>query len=142
MRWTLALIALMGALLPVSDRLAESRWTYMLGHGGWLHYALNMATALLLWKAASPGRLTVAYACAVACAGLPTQRPVVGWSVMTCFILGTLAGRMPARKRLGLAAGVAATALLPGVATGHHAALLALGYLYGKVERRWRGTLH
>lgn len=142
MRYIILEIAVLGVLLPETDTLSMSRWTYMLGHGGWVHYALNMTSWLLMWRIATPGRTLVAYLTAVACHFIPDKGTVVGWSVVIYFFLGMMLCGMPNNRRWRIVGCLALGAFLPYIAAWHHAAMLACGWIYRKVEERWVQTLY
>lgn len=140
-RFTLASAALMGALVPLDSQLAASRLTYMLGHAGWLHYGVNMASWVMLWPLVSPGRLAAGYLAAVACSYLPTQGRLIGWSVMICFLTGIAFGRMRKERKWRVVGCLILGLLIPHLAGLQHGVMVAAGWVYGKVEGRWGRTI-
>lgn len=140
LRYQLILLAVMIILVPHHRELSSCRLTYMFGHAGYIHYMLNATSYIFLWRIASPGRLFVAWLCAVGCSFIPSALPVIGWSVVIYFLVGmTLAYRSKVAI-LNIIAPIAISLFIPGIAAAHHAAMLFLGVLWSKWEGVWQRT--
>lgn len=143
----LAAYILLAPLVCYSHNLAVSSgspwWThltYMFGHAGWLHYALNGAAWLMMRKIATRERTLAAI---VTAALIPaTDVPVLGWSVVLYYYLGLCLANMSMGAKMRLLGIVAVGFFIPWIAAGHHATMLAAGWLMRKMERRWERTLH
>jgi hypothetical protein len=126
------------AWMPYREVCAVSPFLYMMGHTGWLHYACNLVAWLLLYRVVTVGRTLAALACAsMVWEWLPKTPPVLGWSVVLYFYFGMLLSR---RNWAGLVLPASAGLLIPGLAAWHHLAMLACGYVYRRIEKRWIRT--
>ena len=140
----------MAVCLPYADILAVSdtsptytHFVYMAGHAGWLHYAVNAWSLLVLHNLYKWYRVLSAYIIAVFISYtlLPAQ-PMVGASVFTCFFIGFWAVYLWHRDKLAVILSIALLALtciLPGFAGVPHVAAYIYGVLFCETERRvWR----
>ena len=147
---TWVVLVFMAAAIPHTDYLAVSatspaytHYVYMLGHAGWLHYAINAWTLLAFHNLFTWYRVLAAYLCAVIISYilLPTQ-PMVGASVFTCFFIGFYAIYMWYKDKIATLMTVALLALtvvLPGFAGIPHVAAYITGLLFSYAERvTWR----
>lgn len=147
---TIICCILMVLLVPYPDKIAVSEksatythYIYMVGHAGWLHYAINTWTLLVLHNLFKWYRVAVAYIVAVTISYLllPPQ-PMIGASVLTCFFMGFWAAYAWRKAKLGVLMTVALlvlTCILPGFAGLPHIATYAAGILFGLTEQRlWR----
>ena len=133
-------------LLPFGENLAVSagspwwtRFTYMWGHAGFLHYALNGIAWLMMWKILRVDRTVIAVLIASL---LPSgDIPVLGWSVVLYYYIGLCVATMPNGARFRLLVLVGLSFFMPWLAAGHHAIMLLAGWLNRKVEVRWLKTL-
>lgn len=142
LRHILCLMTAMGLLLPCSASMAGCPYTYMLGHGSGVHYLLNMCSQLVLWKVCTPARLLAAYGTAIGCFYLPSSYPVLGWSVILYFLLGMIFYQLPVERKMRLAGCILLSFFFPHLAAWHHTVMFIAGYLYRKVESKWRRTLY
>ena len=141
-----AMYALLAPLVPWGKCLAvsdTSAWwthvTYMLGHAGWLHYALNGLGWVLIWPILTPARTLTAMALA---AMLPPEAvPVLGWSVILYYYTGLCMADMRTGARIRLLMLVGAGFFIPWIAAWHHAAMLMAGWMMRKIEKKWEKTM-
>lgn len=129
-----------GGMLAVSD---SSPWwthfTYMLGHGSFVHYLLNGIGWTLMRPILTPARTLTAFLIAAAIPA--TSVPVLGWSVILYYYTGLCLASMPAGARLRLIMLVSVGFFIPWIAAWHHAVMLFAGWLIRKVERKWEKTM-
>lgn len=129
-----------GGMLAVSD---SSPWwthfTYMLGHGSFVHYLLNGIGWTLMRPILTPARTITAFLIAAAIPA--TSVPVLGWSVILYYYTGLCLASMPAGARLRLIMLVSVGFFIPWIAAWHHAVMLCAGWLIRKVERKWEKTM-
>lgn len=142
---TIAVCLAMAAALPFTDRLAVSEdsaaythYIYMIGHAGWLHWAVNAWTLLVMHNLFRWYRVAAAYGFAVLVSYvmLP-ERPMVGASVFTCFFIGFATPYLWRKSRLTVAMTMALlllTCILPGFAGLQHAAAFVFGLAFSHAE--------
>ena len=145
---------LMGAAVPYTDYLAVSatsptytHFVYMMGHAGWLHFAINAWTLLVFHNLFSWYRVFAAYLIAVAISFysylLPSQ-PMVGASVFTCFFIGFYAIYMWHKDKTATIMTIlllALTVVLPGFAGIPHVVAYIYGLIFSLLEIRVRRFL-
>ena len=115
----------------------------MAGHAGWLHYAVNVWSLLMLHNLFKWYRVLTAYMVAVLIGyTLLPSNPMVGASVFTCFFIGFWAVYSWYKDKLGVLMSVALlvlTCVLPGFAGIPHVAAYIAGLLFSLSERAaWR----
>lgn len=151
---TLALCALMLALLPVAPALAVTpsapflaHLAYMFAHASVLHWIVNAWTLLVLHNTFRWYRCLAAYLLAVGASFVPCvmSRPSLGASVFSCFFLGLITPHLwHSGKRssvLMMAALLLLGFFLPGIAAGLHVALYLCGILFIRLERLARSLI-
>ncbi|GEM_PF-1119172 len=116
-----------------------THFVYMFGHSGWLHWAVNAWSLLMLHNAIRWYRLLAAYVLSVLLSFvyLPAL-PVVGISVFVVFLLGMAATQIWRRDRwaLGLTMGLLLMGcFLPGFAGVYHVVMFCLGFAFYRLER-------
>jgi len=117
-----------------------THFTYMFGHAGWIHYALNGIAWLLMRRIVTPARTVTAVLVA---ALLPeTHIPVLGWSVVLYYYMGLCLAAMTKSAKLRILAIVAAGFFVPWIAAWHHAGMLFAGWMIRKVEMKWERTMY
>lgn len=135
----LAPLVLLGQYLAVMD---GSPWwthlTYMFGHAGWIHYALNGAGWVAMRHITTTGRTITAIT--VASLIPASDVPVLGWSVVIYYYLGLCMASMSAGARLRLMALVGIGFFVPWIAAWHHATMLTAGWIMRILERKWEKT--
>lgn len=146
---TLTACLLMAILVPMADRMAVGRDTppythliYMAGHAGWLHWAVNAWSLLVLHNLFRWYRMLAAWLWAVGISfiHLP-EKPLIGASVITCFFIGFYLRRLWTKDRLTAAMTIgllALTCLLPGFAAFAHVSATAAGLLFYHAEMEAR----
>lgn len=147
---TIIICVLMGVMVPCTEQTAVSKtsdtythYIYMIGHAGWLHYAVNTWTLLALHNLYRWYRVLTAYIVAVVISYIlfPPQ-PMVGASVITCFFIGFWTSYMWRKETLGVLMNIALlilTCLLPGFAGLPHLATYSTGLIFGLIEKSvWR----
>ena len=144
-RLTIALCAVMAVLVPFTPVLAVSPATppythlvYVLGHDGWIHYAVNAWSLLVMHNLFRWYRVAVAYGLTVLISyiALPPQ-PMVGASVFTCFFFGFAAPWLWRRERLAVIMTIGLlllTCILPGFAGVPHVVAFASGVVFSTGE--------
>ena len=144
-RTVLMICLLMAVAVPFAPQMAVSdgspaytHYIYMAGHNGWLHYAANAWSLLVLHNLLRWYRVAAAYAVAVLIGyvALPPQ-PMVGASVMTCFFLGFATPWLWYRDRLAVVLSLALlllTCLLPGFAGIPHILSWMSGIVFSLTE--------
>ena len=137
-RITIIVCLCMMALVPNTETLAVSEtsplythFVYFLGHDGFLHYAINAWSLLVMHNLFRWYRVVVAYLFAVGLSfvALPEQ-PMVGASVFTCFFFGFTAPWLWYKERLLLCMTIGLlllTCILPGFAGIPHIASFVFG---------------
>lgn len=152
-RITIIACLLMAMAVPFTEQLAVARETplythllYVAGHDGYVHFAVNAWSLLVLHNLFRWYRVLAAYAVAVLLSfvALPDQ-PMVGASVFTCFFFGFTAPWLWHRERLLLILTVALlllTCILPGFAGIPHVASFAAGTVFSFLESYTRRTHH
>lgn len=152
-RITLIACIFMAALIPNTDELAVSdnsplytHFVYILGHDGFLHYAINAWSLLVMHNLFRWYRVLTAYlfAVLVSFVALPAQ-PMVGASVFTCFFFGFTAPWLWHKERLLLCMTVGLlllTCILPGFAGIPHVAAFAFGVVFSYLESFIRNIHH
>lgn len=148
--FTIVMCAVLAAAVPFTGSLAVSasspaytHWAYMLGHAGWLHYAINAWALLVVHNLLRWYRVLAAYLMAVAesYVMLPDE-PMVGLSVFTCFFIGFSAPWLWRLDRLAVlqtAALLILTCIMPGFAGIPHVASFASGVAFCFCEGWVRG---
>jgi hypothetical protein len=128
----------MALIVPWTDWLAVSKdaplythFVYMAGHDGYLHYAINAWSLLVIHNLFRWYRVLAAYLVAVLISfiALPAQ-PMVGASVFTCFFFGFMMPWMWHKQKILLLLTVALmllTCILPGFAGIPH----VVAYVFG-----------
>lgn len=142
MRYSAGFFAAMLPLLPFHAFLSASHWLYMFGHAGLMHYALNGLGWLFLWRVITPWRTLAAWLVSVGVSFIvPSNHPVIGWSVVIYYYLGLCLSSMDRQSRNRFLLLTLVGFFLPHIAAAHHAAMLAIGFLMRKLEVRWERTL-
>lgn len=145
MRFTIVLCILMALavnrpdwLAVTMDTPAYTHFVYMFGHAGWLHYAVNAWTLLVLHNLFRWYRVLASYACAVLISYLPlTDRPMLGASVIVCFFVGVVIRHLWHRQRLSAVltmALIALTCVIPGFAGSAHLMAFLSGAVFLNAE--------
>ena len=125
----------------------------MFGHAGLLHWAVNSWALLVLHNLFRQARLFVAYVLAVIASFVPScspyaatalqspsQHPVLGASVITCFFFGLLMPSLWRKDRLSAcmtAALILIAFFIPGIAAFHHLLMFLSGIAWSYIERAW-----
>lgn len=150
---TIAACILMAIAVPFTKWLAVSpdsptytHFVYMAGHAGWLHWAVNAWTLLVLHNLFRWYRVLTAYALAVMISYmmLPVL-PMVGASVITCFFIGFAflhfwsTDKLAAGMTLGL---LLMTCILPGFAGIQHMIIFWAGISFFLIEEYVRNILY
>ena len=142
---TIAVCLSMALLVPYTDKLAVygtspayTHYLYVMGHAGWLHYAVNVWTLLALHNLFRWYRMATAYALAVIIGYvmLP-ELPMVGASVITCFFIGFATPYFWRKSRLSVfmtIALLAMTCILPGFAGVQHVVMYVAGFAFSWAE--------
>lgn len=146
MRWWAWIYLLMLPLIPWGTALAvstDSPWwthiTYVWAHAGILHYCLNGLCWVMMRNIITPARTITAIAIASL---IPAgDLPVLGWSAILYYYMGLCIATMHPSSRVRLMLLVALGFFMPWIAAGHHALMLAAGWLIRKVEVKWLRTL-
>lgn len=148
-RMTVVSCLLMAMLVPMADSLAVGNGTppythyiYMAGHAGWLHYAVNVWSLLILHNLFRWYRVLAAWLWAVVMSFiyLP-DKPLIGASVITCFFVGFILTSLWKRDRLTAGMTVALLALtciLPGFAAFAHVSAATVGFVFYFAEMEVR----
>lgn len=154
-RITIIVCLVMALAVPLTDRLAVSEsspaythFIYMTGHDGWIHYAVNAWSLLVMHNLFRWYRVLSAYALAVLISfvALPEQ-PMVGASVFTCFFFGFAAPWLWRRERLAVLMTIGLlvlTCILPGFAGMAHVIAFTVGVVFSIGEgivRDFKGYL-
>lgn len=154
-RSTIALCVILALLVPFPSVLAVSadapaytHFVYLFGHDGWIHYAVNAWSLLVMHNLFHWYRVMSAYALAVLISfvALPDQ-PMVGASVFTCFFFGFAAPWLWRRERLAVLMTIGLlvlTCILPGFAGMAHVIAFAAGVVFSMGEgivRDFKGYL-
>lgn len=154
-RITIIVCLVMALAVPLTNRLAVSEnspaythFIYMTGHDGWIHYAINAWSLLVMHNLFRWYRVLSAYALAVLISfvALPEQ-PMVGASVFTCFFFGFAAPWLWRRERLAVLMTIGLlvlTCILPGFAGMAHAVAFVGGVVFSIGEgivRDFKGYL-
>lgn len=154
-RITIIACLLMALAVPMTERLAVSHsspaythYLYIIGHDGWIHYAINAWSLLVMHNLFRWYRVAAAYALAVLISyvALPAQ-PMVGASVFTCFFFGFAAPWLWRRERLAVIMTMGLlllTCIFPGFAGLPHVMAFAVGVVFSIGEgivRDFKGYL-
>lgn len=145
-RITIIVCLLMALAVPFADILAVSytsptytHYIYIIGHGSWLHYAVNVWTLLVLHNLFNWYRVLFSYALAVAISYvLLPELPMIGASVITCFFIGFAAPYFWFKNRTAVLMTtclLALTCILPGFAGLQHVVVFFSGLSFFFVER-------
>lgn len=148
---------LMLFLLPFSPHMAvhyplspithhPSPFIYMFAHANVFHLLINTWSLLVLHRYATRTSLIMAYICAVLIAFIPPislfsylaptylapRQGLLGFSVIVCFLLGTVPRRSVGRLFMAMLPFLLGF-LVPGMAALHHILMLLAGFLYAHV---------
>ena len=141
--------AIMCCLIPIAPSLAVSgdsplytHFVYMFGHANILHWLINSWALLIYHNLLRPGRLAVAYTMAVLITFLPPvgsgEMPLIGASVITCFLFGFCLQYLFYKDRLSALMMVALILIgffLPGIAALPHLLMFLCGAAWYVIER-------
>ena len=151
----IALCVILAVLLPFTSVLAVSadtppytHFVYIFGHDGWIHYAVNAWSLLVMHNLFRWYRVAAAYTLAVLISyvALPAN-PMVGASVFTCFFFGFAAPWLWRRDRLAVLMTMGLlllTCILPGFAGVPHVIAFFVGAAFSMGEgivRDFKGYL-
>ncbi len=150
---TIVMCLLMALLVPFTDILAVSEDTplythflYVAGHDGYVHFAINAWSALVMHNLFRWYRVLAAYTFAVGVSFLGlTAQPMVGASVFTCFFFGFTAPYLWKTECTLVILTVALmllTCILPGFAGIPHISAYLFGVLFSFLESYIRRIRH
>ena len=135
----------------------------MFAHASSLHWLINAWSLLVLHRYATPTRLLAAYLCAVAASFIPSfslssllpplrspeyslssllsphsslleVRPLLGFSVIIFFLLGSLPRRSVRRYIIATAPFLLLSFLVPGMAALHHLLMFLAGIAFAQIS--------
>lgn len=115
-----------------------THFVFMVGHAGWIHWACNSWSLIVLHNIIKWYRLLVAYICSVMLSFiLVLDKPVIGASVIVTFLMGMLARQLYIKSKLSFYLTVSLlvfSCFLPGFAGIYHIILFLLGVGFYRIE--------
>lgn len=148
--WTsYTMYLILAVFIPFADRMAVSDHSptytcmiYMFAHANIIHYLLNGASWLFLWRAVTVKRLAWAWIFSACWAYLlQPHTPTVGWSVVIYYFLGLYLAGMRKERAVRLILLTVSGFLLPHIAAGMHMCMLISGYIVRRVSIAWKRRL-
>lgn len=116
--------------------------SYMFSHSSFIHYALNGAAWIILFRMTTWGTLFMAILTG-SLAGyiIPVPDHTVGWSAVIFYYYGIAFRIMKRESRIKMLLLIVISFMIPGISSLLHLYMLANGYVLQLIRMKWKRTL-